>query len=260
MTGPAAAVQVGYPRFFRIGGYWINSYKVFLCIGIYTGSLATAVLAARSGFSPLQFGFGAMACALAGLAGARVYHVLIHADVYLRRRPRLSLWDSRRSGWSVFGALITFVPSSFALAALLQLPIASFWDHMAIGVLTGGFWIRLGCVFNGCCAGRESGGVLTVCLHDTRGVRKHRIPVQFLEMAWWVLGTAVFLAVWPTPVPPGTYALGVLGWYGAGRFVLEPLRERPDVILGGIRVNQVVAGLLAVLAAAVTLTWILGSQ
>jgi prolipoprotein diacylglyceryltransferase len=91
-------------------------------------------------------------------------------------------------------------------------------------------------------------------------VRKRRIPVQFLEMGWWVLGSAVFLAAWPTPVPSGSYALGVLGWYGAGRFFLEPLRERPDLILGRIRINQVVAGLLAVIAAAVTLTRILGSQ
>jgi len=260
MNARMADVQPRYPRFFRIGGYWINSYKFFLCVGIYTGSLATAALADRSGFSPLRFGFGAMGCALAGLAGARVYHVIVHAPVYFRQRSRCALWDSSRSGWSVFGALLTFIPASFGAAALLQIPIASFWDHMGIGVLTGGFWIRLGCVFNGCCAGRESHGFLAVHLHDTHGVRRRRIPVQFLEMAWWALGTALFLAVWPTPLPAGSYALGVLGWYGAGRFFLEPMRERPDVIFGAVRVNQVVAGLLTLIATAVTVTRILASR
>lgn len=259
MNGATADVQAGYPRFFRIGGNWINSYKVFLCIGIYTGSLATAALADRSGFSPLQFGLGAMACALAGLFGARLYHLFVHLGVYVRQ-PSRRLWDSRRGGWSVFGALITFIPASFGVAALLQLPIASLWDHMGIGVLVGGFWIRLGCVFNGCCAGREARGIVAVRLHDTHGVRKRRIPVQFLEMAWWLLGAVLFLSIWPRPLPPGSYALGVLGGYGACRFILEPLRERPDVILGAVRVNQVVAGLIALIAAAVTFTRIVASR
>ena len=47
------------------------------------------------------------------------------------------------------------------------------------------------------------------------------------------------------PFPPGSYALGVLCWYGVGRFWLEPLREEQDLIAGRVRVNQVVAALLA---------------
>src|SRR5688572_4563876 len=75
----------GFPRFFELGGSSINSYKVFLCVGIYVGSLAAAALADRSGLSPLRIGLGAMACALAGLIGARVYHLLVHAPVPSRR-------------------------------------------------------------------------------------------------------------------------------------------------------------------------------
>ena len=100
-------------------------------------------------------------------------------------------------------------------------------------------------MFNGCCVGRETKAPLSVPLHDTRGVSKPRIPVQFLEMAWWLIGLAV---LWPGALPPGSYALAVLAWYGVGRFFLEPLREQPDVIPGGVRIDQVVAALLAVAA------------
>ena len=55
---------------------------------------------------------------------------------------------------------------------------------MAIGALAVGFWIRLNCVFNGCCVGRESRGRFSVRLHDIYGVTKRRVPVQFLEMMW----------------------------------------------------------------------------
>jgi phosphatidylglycerol---prolipoprotein diacylglyceryl transferase len=61
------AIDQRFPRFFRINGYAVNSYKLFLCIGIYVGTLATAALASLSGLSPLRVGLAAMFCALAGL-------------------------------------------------------------------------------------------------------------------------------------------------------------------------------------------------
>jgi phosphatidylglycerol---prolipoprotein diacylglyceryl transferase len=249
--------QIGFPQFITFAGYPVNSYKVLLCVGIYVGTLTTAATAAASGLSPLRIGFAAMASALAGLIGARVYHLLVHAHMYFKAGSLHALWDSTAGGMSVFGALLTFVPVSFAAAAIVNTAPVVLWDHMGIGVLAGGFWIRLGCVLNGCCAGRETYAPIGVRLHDTRGVRKQRIPVQFLEMAWWVLGLVAFLSLWPRALPPGGYALAVLAWYGAGRFVLEPLREQPDVVCERVRINQVVAALMAVAAgsALIVLGW-----
>ena len=116
------AANTGFPRFFRIAGYSVNSYKFFLCIGIYVGTLATAALASLSGLSPLRVGLAAMTCALAGLIGARVYYLLVHARFYLRQRSLAAVWDSSRGGWSLFGSLLTFIPASFAAAAWLHVP------------------------------------------------------------------------------------------------------------------------------------------
>jgi prolipoprotein diacylglyceryltransferase len=233
-------------------GWSISSYKFFLCVGIYVGTLTTAILASSSGFSPLRIGLAAMACALAGLIGARAYHLLVHAPAYFRRGSVSALWDSREGGMGVFGALITFVPASAGAAAWLNMPAAALWDLMAGGVLTGAFWMRLGCVFNGCCGGRPSELPISLILHDTRGVKKRRLPVQFLEMAWWLMGLVAFLLLWPSALRPGSYALAVLAWYGVGRAFLEPLRELPDIVFHRIRINLVVAALIA-LGAGITL-------
>ena len=247
-TQPRTAAE-GFPRFFNIAGARVNSYKVCLIVGIYVGTLASAAVAAQSGFSPLRVGLGAMACAIAGLVGARVYHVLVHARTYWSARSWSSMWDASSGGWSVFGALMTFVPAAAGVARLIGIPVAVFADDLGAGVLAGGSIVRLGCVFNGCCGGRETRGRFGVRLHDTRGVRKRRVPVQFMEIAWWLLGCILFLAVWPRPLPPGSYAIGVLGWYGLGRFFLEPLREEPDRVFGVVPIDRVVAGVLAVGAA-----------
>jgi phosphatidylglycerol---prolipoprotein diacylglyceryl transferase len=249
MTTPRALPTRGFPRDFRIGGAWINSYKVMLCVGIWVGSLASAALAQQSGLSPLRLGLAAAVSALSGLAGARIYYLLSHARHFLDLGSWRALWDGTQGGWSVFGALLTFVPVSLAAAMTVGVPVVVLWDHAAFGVLAGGFFIRCGCVFNGCCAGRESHRAWAVRLHDVRGVRKPRVPVQFLEMAWWLAGTGVFLALWGSGWSQGSYALGVLGWYGLGRTVLEPLREHRDLALGRVPINQVVAALLAAGAA-----------
>jgi phosphatidylglycerol---prolipoprotein diacylglyceryl transferase len=175
----------------------------------------------------------------------RLYHLLVHSPIYLKQKSMATIWDLDRGGGSVFGALITFIPASFVAASWLNIPAAVLWDHMGVGVLAGGFWIRLGCVFNGCCVGRAWSGPLSVRLHDTHGVTKPRVPVQFLEMAWWLVGLLAFLLLWSSALRLGSYALAVLAWYGVGRFFLEPLREHPDLVFGRIRINQVVAAVLA---------------
>ena len=213
------------------------------------------MLASSSGLSPLRVGFAVMVCALGGIIGARLYHLLVHAPGYMKQKSMDAIWDLGRGGGSLFGALITFIPASFVAAVCLDIPPAVLWDQFAGGVLAGGFWIRLGCVFNGCCVGRAWDGHLSVRLHDTHGVTKPRVPVQFLEMAWWLVGLLAFLLLWSSALRPGSYALAVLAWYGIGRFLLEPLRENPDLVFGRIRINQMVAAMLALGAGCALIVW-----
>jgi len=44
MNAPTTTLDasIGFPRFFKIGGYSVSAYKVFLCIGIYSGILVSA--------------------------------------------------------------------------------------------------------------------------------------------------------------------------------------------------------------------------
>jgi hypothetical protein len=78
------------------------------------------------------------------------------------------------------------------------------------------------------------------------------LSVSVLSVEWTYSGVAASYLVERTDpqfmrmtFAPGSYALAVLAWYGSGRFVLEPLRERPDVVFGRVRINRVVAALLA---------------
>src|SRR5215212_2472042 len=84
----------GYPRYFRIAGKWINSFKVFLCVGIYVGILVIAAVAQSSGIPPLRVGLGSLALAIIGLGGARLYHLLVYHPRYFGRNASQSVWNS----------------------------------------------------------------------------------------------------------------------------------------------------------------------
>jgi prolipoprotein diacylglyceryltransferase len=162
---------------------------------------------------------------------------------------RAEVWNSRRGGWSVFGALLMF-PFALLLPPLVGTSALVFWDHMAAGLPVAGAFIRFGCICNGCCVGRESRAWFALRQHDVNGVYRRRVPVQWLEIGWWLLGGVGLIWLWSKHLPPGSYLLGVLAWYGVGRFWLEPLREAPDLIRGRVRLDRVVAALLAIVAGA----------
>jgi prolipoprotein diacylglyceryltransferase len=247
-SAPAGDALPGFPRYFRIAGYSVNSYKVFLCIGIYVAILASAAVGARSGIPPLRLGSGLVLCAIVGMLGARLYHLVVYFRHYRRSGLGLTSRTTAESGWSVFGGLL-IVPFSLVLPSLIHIPFAVLWDYLAIAIAIGGALIRLGCVCNGCCVGRESAGWLAIRQHDVHGIYRRRVPAQWIEIAWWLLACAGLAWLWPLH-PPGSAGFAVLGWYGVGRFWIEPLREQPDVVLGRVRINQLVAALLAIAAGA----------
>lgn len=250
MTGVAARVAAGaavnadaFPRFFRIAGYPVNSYKVFLCIGCYVAILTSTLVGLTSGLSPLALGFGLLGFALLGMLGARAYHLVTHPELYVWRSFTLTARSGHEGGWSVLGGLI-IIPLSLLFDAILGIPIGVFWDHMAIAIAVGGAFIRFGCVCNGCCVGRESSAWFAVRQHDVNGVTKRRVPAQWLEIGWWVLAWMGLFWLWPMELPSGSYAFAVLGWYGLGRLWLETLREQITTV-AGVRINQAVAAAMA---------------
>lgn len=243
------AEPVRFPRYFRIAGFWVNSYKVFLCVGLCVAILVSAGVAESSGIQPLRAGLASLAGAVAGMVGARLYFGATQFLAGMRWANWRQFWNSRDGGWSVFGGLFGVFPVTWLICSVLSIPLGPYWDSLGPAILAGGPFVRLGCVFNGCCAGRETSGLWGVRLHDVRYSIKRRVPVQYLEIVWWLIGGVLYLLVWPRAFGAGSYVLAVCCWYGSGRFWLEPLREQPDVVLAGWRINQLFAALLAVASA-----------
>jgi prolipoprotein diacylglyceryltransferase len=116
------------------------------------------------------------------LAGARLFYVATHWPVY--RHDLRRIWNRGEGGFAQYGGLIVMLPLSVPVLAALQLPFGAFWDVAAFTILVGMIITRIGCLMNGCCAGRPSRMWGSVYLPNHLGVWERRIPTQCLEAVW----------------------------------------------------------------------------
>jgi phosphatidylglycerol:prolipoprotein diacylglycerol transferase len=234
-------------------GYNIYSYPAMLYVGLLAGVFVGAYVAQSSGMSADRFTIAVALLLIPALAGSRLYFVATRWDIY--RRDPARIWRRDEGGMSMYGGFILAVPLSFPLLRLLGLPFGSFWDAAALTILLGMAFTRIGCFLNGCCGGRPSDAWFALSLPDHHGIWQRRIPTQLMEMAFALVLFGMALALRNVaPFPGATFCFVVAG-YGAGRWVLESLRE--DETEGLDKTTMRATSILLVIAALIGLGFVL---
>jgi phosphatidylglycerol:prolipoprotein diacylglycerol transferase len=112
---------------------------------------------------------------------------------------------------------------------------------------------RIGCLMNGCCAGRPSSGWFGFYLPNRDGTWEKRIPTQALEAGWAAILIIVGVAVRRSMPFPGALFLLVSLGYAAGRLLMEFARERKPTA-SGLSVAHVISIVITLLSVS-TLTF-----
>lgn len=213
------------PLLFRWRGLTFWAYPTLLYLGLVAGVVAGNAAAHASGLDPFSVFVATFALMLPALLGARLLYVATHWPLF--RHDLRRIWHRSDGGAAQYGGLALAVPLSFPILWLLELPIGAFWDVGVITILVGMIPTRIGCLLNGCCAGRPFSGWCSVYLPNRSGVWTRRIPTQCLEAG---LATALLVAaliLWRAMPFPGALFAFVVGGYGCGRLLLESMRELP---------------------------------
>jgi phosphatidylglycerol:prolipoprotein diacylglycerol transferase len=204
-------------------GVAVHSYPALLYVGLVCGVYAGYGAAASMPIDPDRATAGVLILIVPALVGARLWFVASHWDVF-RRDPR-RIWRRGDGGAALVGGLLLAVALSPAVLAGLGLPFAAFWDAATFTMVVGMIFARVGCLLNGCCAGRRSDGRLALYLPDHEGRWARRHPVQLLELAAAVALLAGVIAIAADPPFPGSIFVFAVAGYGCVRSVLNPLRE-----------------------------------
>lgn len=233
------------PILFRWRGFTIWSYPAMLYFGLVAGVAVGNLAAHAAGVDAFRVLLATLILIAPALAAARLLYVATNWKHY-RNRPR-RIWNRQEGGLAMYGGLPVMLLLSAPLLAALGVAFGAFWDVAAFTILTGLILTKIGCLLNGCCAGRLSRSRIAVFLPNIRGVWERRIPVQYLEAGWAGVLLASASALLGRLPFQGALFLCVAALHAAGRLVLESMRE-PEPEAGKIALGHAVSVVTVVLA------------
>jgi len=225
-----------------IGPLQLRAYGLAIAVGVLVAVWVAQRRWAARGGEPGDIASLATWSVIAGLVGARAYHVLTdHHRFQGRWLQAFAVWEG---GLGIPGGLAAGVITGVVLARRRGLPAPQLLDVVAPAILLAQAIGRLGNWFN-----QELFGLPTSLPWGLRIDLEHRpdgyaqfatFHPTFLYEALWNLALAGALVLHERLRPdarPGTLFALYVGGYGLGRLWVEALRIDDATRIAGVRVN-----------------------
>ncbi len=224
----------------RIGPLALPTYPLLIILGLYLGLWLAARVAVRKGLNPDHLYNAGFTAFIAALIAGRLGHIVRFLPAYLS--DPISVLSPN---------IEAFEPIAAAAAAILvlawyirryRLPVLPMIDAFAVGSLLFLAVKALAEGLNGLNFGMPSMLAWAIPQWDI-----YRHPVQFYE----ILGIlAVISVLWAIldRLRPGQAALAALAGYAGVRLLVDAFRDQPEVVGDGLRLTQVIALIVLLLA------------
>jgi prolipoprotein diacylglyceryl transferase len=226
----------------KIGGLELRAYGLAIALGVIAAVWISRRRWAARGGDPDDISRIALWAVLAGLIGARLYHVITDHDRFEGRwLHAFAVWEG---GLGIPGGLIAGVGVGAYVAHRRGLPVTQLLDVVAPALPVAQAIGRLGNWFNQELFGRPTDlpwGLEIDPAHRPAGnLDVATFHPTFLYEALWNLALAGGLVLWerhhPNARPGRLFAFYVAG-YAVGRAWVEALRIDPAAQLVGVRWN-----------------------
>jgi phosphatidylglycerol:prolipoprotein diacylglycerol transferase len=234
-----------YPKLITIGSFFIPTYGTLVALGFLLALLVTVRLAKRAKLPPEPTVNLAIYCALAGLAGAKLFMILFDFKSY---------WDGTLSLFSLETLQAAGVYQGGFLLALItavlymrhnHLPVFETSDVFAPGIALGQAIGRLGCFAAGCCWGTECHLPWAVTFMSGEAKNLTGVPLGLplhpTQLYESLADALIFLVLYRMIAKPHG-AGAILGWYltlySAARFGIEFFRFHEQGLHFGLSLTQ----------------------
>jgi len=202
-----------------------------------------------------------------GILGARIYYIMFNFDAF--RGDFASFFRIWQGGIAIYGGLIGGVLVGTIICKVRKVKILPMYDLAVGGIFIGQIVGRWGNFVNMEAFGSNttlpwgmtSATITNFLTHQQSFLAEKGVfvdplmpvhPTFLYESLWNLIGFIFVLKYTPKRRFDGELALFYLGWYGAGRFLIEGLRT-DSLMLGNIRISQAVALICVIVAVTVTL-------
>jgi phosphatidylglycerol:prolipoprotein diacylglycerol transferase len=236
-----------HPVLIRLGSLDIYTYGVLVAAGFVGGLMVAAWRAKRAGIPPQHVSDLGIWLIVAGMGSAKILHLLLYWDSVAQAWHETGL-RSLREGFVFYGGFIGASIATVIFARLRKVPLWKLADVLAPSVALGHALGRLGCFFNGCCAGRACSWPWAV--PSPLGVMVH--PTQLYESAGNLAIFAALTFFWPKKKYDGQVWWLYVFSYGTLRFGVEFFRgDYPHYYLGVFTNAHIIAAALMALSGAI---------
>ncbi len=136
----------------------VYGYGLMLVIGFLIGSQLARYLAVRSAIDPEVFSTAVLIMLVAGVAGARISHILENLSQFTSgsiKENLLNMINIRSGGLTYYGGFLLATPCAVLYGMSKKVPILRGMDIVAPCLMIGLGFGRIGCFLNGCCYGAE---------------------------------------------------------------------------------------------------------
>lgn len=264
------------PFLFTIGSTKIPSFFFFIMVATLACAFYLYWKAKKNGIQPeamLDIGIIGM---LAGVLGARIFHILVEAPDYYWEKPMrvFEFWRGGFVSWGGFLALVIALPTYFKIR---KLPIMLYMDYFATGAPIIKFFVRLACLLTGCCYGKPTDLPWAITFTNPASTAYYyfpNTPLHPTQVYSMIQATALFMLVkwyygYSHEVINGkaatkkghmsgeTIAVLAMGWTLPRAAVIEWFRGDADRGIwfnNTLSTGQVTGGLIFLVALAVFLT------
>ena len=198
------------PKSFSIFGFEIAYYGLIIGIGVILGVLLAVKIAKLEGMDPDIIWDFAIYAIIFSIIGARIYYVVFAWDLY--KDDLLSIFNTRRGGLAIYGAVIAAFLTLFIYTRVKKLSFFQMGDTAMMGLILGQVIGRWGNFMNRECFGQYTDGLFAMRL-PVEAVRSNEISASIAEH---MSASTNYIQVHPTFLYEGIWnlcLLAVMLWY-----------------------------------------------
>ena len=237
---------------FQIGDFKIYWYGVLIMLGVVLAFIYAFVNAKRFGIDSNRMLDVVIVSLPVALICARLYFCICFGNI-------TEFFNIRSGGLAIYGGIIGAFIAGLIMCKIRKVDVLSMFDLASLGFLIGQAIGRWGNFFNQEAFGSEItwSTWFGMSSENTGGALVH--PCFLYESLWCILGFIVLHILSKHRRFKGEIFLSYAAWYGFGRFFIEGLRT-DSLMLGSIRISQLVAALSFVAAIALLVVLFIKSK
>jgi phosphatidylglycerol:prolipoprotein diacylglycerol transferase len=220
-----------HPKLIQFGDFFLPTYGVLIALAFLAGVWITQRLARRSGLDTEAVVNLAVYCALAGLAGGKLFMFVFDFEYYRRNPGEIFSLATLQAGGVFQGGLIVALLVAILYMRRKKLPPWETADCFAPGIALGHAIGRLGCFAAGCCWGARCDLPWKVVFTNPEANRLFGTPLnvglhpsQLYESGAEAVIFALLWRAFGRPHAPGQIIALYLILYSGARFGIEFVR------------------------------------